>query len=166
MAIATRVPVEEYLHTNYDREYVDGEILERNFGTWDHSWIQRALLLYVIAREKELGVTVIHETRLKLGPKHYRVPDLMIVKGGKPSEQIPSQPPFVCIEVLSPMDHMSAMEKKAADYLAFGIRYVWIVNPETKQAFAYTKAGKQLVEGGVLRTEDPAIEIPLGQIFD
>jgi Uma2 family endonuclease len=167
MAIATRVSVDEYLHTSYhpDREYVDGEVLERNVGTWDHSWLQRALLIYVIAREKELGVVIIQETRLKLGEKHYRIPDLMILKGGNRGEQIPSRPPFVCIEVLSPEDRTSRIEKKVADYLAFGVNYVWVLNPKTKQALVYTNAGKQIINDGVLRTEDPIIEIPLSQIF-
>ena len=167
MAVATRVSVEEYLHTMYhpDREYVDGEVLERNLGTLDHSWIQRALLFYVGAREKELGVIIIQETRLKLGPTHYRIPDLMIIQGGKPNEQIPSQPPFVCIEILSPEDRMSRMEKKIAEYLAFGVGYVWVLNPKTKQAREYTSAGKRSIDD-VLRTENPTIEIPLSQIFE
>lgn len=168
MALATRVPVEEYLHTNYDPdcEYVDGELLERNVGTLDHSWIQRALLFYVGAREKQLGVFIIQETRLKLGPKNYRVPDLMILEGTKPQEQIITRPPFVCIEILSPEDRMSRMQKKIADYLAFGVQYVWLLDPKTKQVFAYTTAGMRNVDDGVLRTENPKMEVPLNQIFD
>ena len=168
MAIATRVSVEEYLHTSYhpDREYVDGEVLERNLGTLDHSWLQRALFAYVLAREKQIGAIIIQEQRLQLGPKHYRVPDSMIILGGKPQEQIITKPPFICIEVLSPEDRMSRVEKKIADYLAFGVSYVWVLNPKTKQALEYTNAGKRSIDDGVLRTENPAIEIPLSQIFE
>ena len=43
VASAILIPVEQYLSTSYDdadREYVDGEILERNLGEIDHSDIQ------------------------------------------------------------------------------------------------------------------------------
>jgi hypothetical protein len=38
MATATQVPLETYLHTDYqpDREYVDGEVRERNLGEKEH----------------------------------------------------------------------------------------------------------------------------------
>ena len=42
MASATQIPVFEYLEVTYrpDREYVDGEIRERNVGKWEHARIQ------------------------------------------------------------------------------------------------------------------------------
>ncbi|HLX43462.1 MAG TPA: Uma2 family endonuclease [Bryobacteraceae bacterium] len=168
MAVTTQVSVDEYLRTSYDPdcEYVDGEVLDRNVGELDHAWIQRAILLYVAAREKQLGVTIIQEQRLQVNSRQYRVPDLMILLGSKPNEQIISRPPLVCIEVLSPEDRMSRMQKKIVDYLAFGVRYVWILDPKTKQAFSYTSEGMRLIQDGILRTSAPAIEIPLGEIFD
>jgi Uma2 family endonuclease len=168
MAVTTQVSVEEYLRTSYDPdcEYVCGEVLDRNVGELDHSWIQRALLLYVAAREKKLGVTILQEQRLQLNAKHYRVPDLMILAGGKPAEQIITRPPIVCIEVLSPEDRMSRMQKKIADYLAFGVRCVWVLDPKTKQAFSYTSEGIRQIQDGFLRTAEPVIEIPLSEIFD
>jgi hypothetical protein len=62
---------------------------------------------------------------------------------------------------------MSRMQKKIADYLAFGVSYVWVLDPKAKQAFSHTSSGIRLVEeGGALRTENPSIEIPLREIFD
>ena len=42
MAIASLIPLEEYLSTSYDpdREYVDGRLVERNVGELDHSYLQ------------------------------------------------------------------------------------------------------------------------------
>jgi hypothetical protein len=39
------ISLEEYLSTVYevDCDYVDGEVLERNTGDRDHSWLQGAL---------------------------------------------------------------------------------------------------------------------------
>jgi Uma2 family endonuclease len=168
MAVTTQVSVEEYLRTSYDPdcEYVDGEVLDRNVGELDHGSVQKALLLYLGVRERKLGIFVIQEQRLQLNARHYRVPDLMILAGGKPKEQIITRPPLVCIEVLSPEDRASRMIKKIPDYLVFGVRDVWVLDPRSKQAFSHTSSGMHPVENGLLRTDNPLIEIPLSEIFD
>jgi hypothetical protein len=35
--VSTTVPLSEYLNTSYrpDRDYLDGELMERNVGEWD-----------------------------------------------------------------------------------------------------------------------------------
>ncbi len=42
MATATFLSLGEYLQTTYrpDREYIDGELKERNVGKWDHARVQ------------------------------------------------------------------------------------------------------------------------------
>jgi Uma2 family endonuclease len=167
MAIATQMTVEEYLRTSFDPdcEFVDGEVLERSVGEIDHNWVQRTVQAYFMAREKGLDIVIIQEQRLQLSRTHYRVPDLMILLGaGKPAEQIIKRPPFVCIEVRSPEDRMGRMLKKVGDYLDFGVQYVWILDPQTKQAFEYTSSGMREVTD-VLCTDGPTIEIPLSEIF-
>ncbi len=48
MATTTRIPIEQYLATSCepDAEYVNGEVEERNVGQYDHSVVQRAILLW------------------------------------------------------------------------------------------------------------------------
>ncbi len=58
------------------------------------------------------------------------------------------------------------MQKKVADYLANGVRYVWILDPKAKKAMVYTESESYEVSSGALRTEDPVIEIPLSEIFE
>jgi len=101
-----------------------------------------------------------------LTESHYRVPDFVIVAGSQPDEQILETRPLVCVEVLSPEDRAGPMLRKIADYLNYGVRYVWVLDPQTRKAFAYTNSGMHEVTGGVLRTENPAIEIPLSEIFE
>lgn len=124
------------------------------------------MLLYIAGREKKLGVVIIQEQRLQLGPNHYRALDLMILTVGKPAEQIITRPPLVCIEVLSPEDRVGRMLGKVTDYLSFGVPYVWVLDPQSKQAFAYTNRGMHEVKDGILRTGNPSIEVPLSEIFD
>src|SRR5579872_1279274 len=137
MAVTTQVSVDEYLRTSYDPdcEYVDGEMLDRNVGEKSHSKVQKRLLVYLAQREALWGIFALQEWRVKLGEQNYRIPDLAILTDPEPDEPVLSTPPLVCVEILSPEDRMSRMQKKIVDYLAFGVRYVWILDPKTKQAF-------------------------------
>src|SRR5713226_8293305 len=61
MRSGTLVSVEEYLNTSYspDCEYVEGRILERNLGEFDHSRLQINLGSYLRIREKEWGILAV-----------------------------------------------------------------------------------------------------------
>ncbi|HSP70312.1 MAG TPA: Uma2 family endonuclease [Bryobacteraceae bacterium] len=168
MASRTLISVEEYLRTSYrpDCDYVDGEVLERNVGETDHSWLQTALSAYLFARRKEWGITVLVEQRVQVTSTGFRVPDICVIQGPKPTQQILTEPPFICIEVLSPEDRMSRTEERVDDYLAMGVRYVWVLGPATKLARSITPVeGWREEKSAVLKTLDPPIEIPLAEIF-
>lgn len=122
-------------------------------------------MLYLAGRERQLGIFVIQEQRLQLSPTRFRVPDICVVAGPEPPEQIFTRPPFLCIETLSPEDRMSRMQEKLDAYLAFGVRYVWLVNPESRRAYVYTCEGMTEVKEGVLRTREPEIAVPLAEAF-
>ena len=102
---------------------------------------------------------------MQVSRTRYRVPDICVFVGPEPDEQIFTQPPFLCIEILSPEDRMSRMQDRIVDYLAFGVAYVWVVDPQTRRAWIYRTEGMREVRDGVLRTENPDIEIPLEQMF-
>ena len=59
--------------------------------------------------------------------------------GERPQDQVFRTPPFICIEVLSPEDRMSPPQQRIDDYLAFGVGYVWVVDPATRRAWVYAK---------------------------
>ena len=167
MASRTLISVEEYLRTRYrpDCDYVDGEVQERTLGEKDHGKLQKALLLYLSAREKQWRIFVIQEQRVHVADTRFRVPDLCVTLA-EPDEQIFTQPPFLCIEVVSPEDRMSRIEEKADDYFAMGVRYVWVLDPRTKRAWSITPAeGWREEKSGILKTENPALEVPLAEIF-
>ncbi len=41
-------------------------------------------------------------------------------------------PPVIAVEVLSPSDRVNRVAAKVDEYLAFGVKQVWVVDPETK----------------------------------
>jgi Uma2 family endonuclease len=167
MPSRTLVSVDEYLHTSYDPDcdYVDGAIVERNVGELDHSDLQSEIVAYFRARKQKQGVYAFTELRVQVSRTRFRIPDVCVVAGGKPTEQILTEPPLIAIEILSKDDRMAQMQDRIDDYLTFGVRYVWVVNPQTQRAWSYTKDGSHEAKDGILRTEDPAIELPLREIF-
>jgi Uma2 family endonuclease len=166
MSTAATVLLEEYLQTSYrpDCEYVDGELLERNVGEWDHSRLQGLLYRYLGNREKEWGILVVPEQRVQVKARRFRVPDITVLTGPAPTGGIITDPPFLCIEVLSPEDRMQQMQERIDDYLTFGVRYVWLIHPGTRRAFVYTAEGVREVKDGLLSTSDPDIRVPLSEL--
>jgi Uma2 family endonuclease len=167
MKAATLVPVEEYLRTTYhpDCDYVDGEVRERNVGERDHGKVQRQLILYFGNRAKQWNLNIYPEQRVQVSARRFRIPDVCIVVGPEPEDQIFRDPPFICIEILSKDDTLDQMQEKIDDFLRFGVRYVWVINPRNRRAWAYTTDGSREIKDGFLRTENPDLEIPLGELF-
>jgi Uma2 family endonuclease len=159
--------LEEYLVTGYepDCDFVDGSLEHRNVGEWDHSRLQLKIGAYFIAHYEGQGMRVAPELRIRVAPGRVRIPDLCVFLAD-PKQRVPSTPPFLCIEILSPEDRMVRLEVRINDYLAMGVNTVWILDPETRQVYTATAAeGLREVKSGVLRTESPAIEMPLAEVF-
>jgi Uma2 family endonuclease len=166
MGTRTLVPVEEYLSTDYepDCDYVDGELIDRNVGEKGHSKTQMRIAAFFYNQRTALDIHVFPELRIHVGPKKYRVPDICVVLGKEPEEEVLTRPPFLCIEILSPEDRASRVLHKLADYLAFGVPNIWVIDPWNRRAFVYTQSGMREVQD-VLETEHPRISIPLLEIF-
>jgi Uma2 family endonuclease len=166
VSAATVVPLSEYLNTSYrpDCDYLEGELLERNVGEWDHARLQGLLVRYLSNREKECGILVVPEQRVQVKARRFRVPDITVVAGPRPAGGIITEPPFLCIEILSPDDRFTEMRERVGDYLDFGVRNVWVIDPRTKLANVYTGDGVHEVKDGVLSTKDPDILVSLSEL--
>jgi Uma2 family endonuclease len=166
MSTATLVPVKEYLETSYrpDSEYLEGELLERNVGEYDHSSLQGMLVYYLIANSGKWGIKVLPEQRVQAKANRFRVPDISVVLAGEHPGQIIKTPPFLCVEIVSPADRLAEMQERIDDYLNFGVPYVWLIYPTTRRAFVYTRDGVAEVKDGVLKTQNPDIYVPLAEL--
>ena len=165
-ADAERITLREYLRTSYrpDCEYVDGNVLERNTGGYDHSRLMGATCAYYFDRRKEWGIEVLLAVRVQISPTRVRVPDVCMVREQGPSEQIIRTSPLICIEILSPRDRFGEMWERISDYLKLGVRYVWILDPEKRQAWCCTSSGMH--EVSELRTASPDTVVPLAALFE
>ena len=162
MATAELVSVEEYLHSTFepDAEYVEGRIIPRSVPQKSHSKMQGYLdrTLYQVAHP--LGYDVWMEQRLRTqpDPAHYRVPDICITRG-EPAEDVFTEPPVLCVEILSPDDAAVEVRAKVREYLAFGVACVWIVDPTTGTGEIHTRDGIARVEDGIFRAGDIEIDL-------
>ena len=134
-------------------------------GETDHSDCQGRIYAYLLNRSKQLRIYPLVEERVQVSASRFRVPDVCVVVGTRPTEQILTKPPLIAIEILSRDDRMGEMQERIDDYLKFGVRYVWVINPLTQRAWVYTKVGGHEAKDGILRTESPEIELPLTEIF-
>jgi len=75
MATPKQISITEYLNTSYrpDREYVDGEVRERNVGKWEHARVQALLAHWFATHEAEWGVMGSTEQRTRISPYGFRI---------------------------------------------------------------------------------------------
>jgi Uma2 family endonuclease len=127
--------------------------------------VRQALFSYLGARASQVGVDVLAKQRIQASRQHPRTPDICVVVGRRPDEKILSKPPFLCIEVASKSTKYLAMQHRVDDYLTFGVPNVWLIVPESRRAWRYTTEGAAEAKDGVLRTENPSIEVLLAEVF-
>jgi Uma2 family endonuclease len=161
MNARTGISVEEYLHTSFpglDREYRDGEIVERSLPTYLHGKVQGLLFAVFLCRQEVFPCV---ETRMKVRTGLYLIPDVAVFYPQEP-EQVPETPPLVVIEVLSPDDRMAAVLEKLEEYRAWGVSHVWLVDPHSRRMYAWD-AGLKEVER--LAAVEVGVEIGAAEIF-
>lgn len=159
---ASAISIEEYLAANYepDMDFVDGVLEDRNVGEEPHSWLQgeiRDLL-------RKAGFKVVYpELRLRVSETRCRVPDLCVYME-RQREAVPTVPPVLVIEILSPEDRMSRIQEKLDDYHRMGCPCVWIVDPARKRGFQ--SIGAALIEAQELTHPSiPSLRVTVLELF-
>ena len=157
-------------------ELVCGEIvlvepINKALHGWVCSNVSRAIANF--GNHYKLGWTVLRcGVILGRNPDTVRAPDIQFYS----SERLSKIPegwfkiaPDLAVEVLSPDDRRRSMREKVADYIASGVRLVWLVDPETETVMVYSGSlrgieyGKSdtLDAGGVI----PGFSCPVAEFF-
>ena len=167
MATAALIPVSEYLQTTYrpDRDYIDGELKERNVGEQPHGDLQ--MILGTIFRNNRLtwGVRPLGDTRVQVSPTRFRIPDVSIVRNTDPKDPIIGFAPLLCIEILSKDDRLTEMQERIDDYAAMGVKDSWVIDPWKRVGYFASPRGFIQPEDGVLRITGTPIAVSLADIF-
>ena len=164
MAVETLIPVEEYLRTAYspDVEYVDGALVERNVGDWLHSLVQRNIIIALSRRYPH--IYALPELRYQVASSRFRLPDVSVLLQALTSN-ILLDPPFVAIEILSEDDRMSRVIERLLEFSAIGTPNIWVIDPRLKKMFTFHGNTLQEVDGDVIATADPRLELTRAEIF-
>jgi Uma2 family endonuclease len=126
---------EAKLNPERSYEFVDGEWKEKEMPSAKHSGVSGRLLeeLVVYLRGNRIARHY-PEASFQIGNRE-RIPDLALVM----LERIPAQgepdtkwmiPPDIAIEVISPNDLDEEVHDKVDEYLAAGVKQVWLVRPK------------------------------------
>ena len=166
MGTKTLMSVEEYLHTSFDgadREYLDGEVVERNMGNKSHGRLQLLIASLLQRLESSNGLYVVVEVRQQVTGTRYRIPDIAAFRGD-PGDEVPSTPPLIAIEILSPDDRVGYVLPKLEEYRQWGVPHIWIADPEDRKFFTYGDGGLREVaeltlrEYGITLTKEETFE--------
>ena len=156
MATKTLVSLEEYLHTSFDgtdAEFVSGEVVERSMPDLNHTDVQQrfADIFGVLRRAGKVHPGA--ELRMRLAPELVRIPDYCAFRQ-KPTERVPTTPPFLAVEILSRDDRESDLTHKLAEYRDWGVEHIWVVDPNKRRLSVFDAAGLRSVDRFELREFD------------
>lgn len=130
----------------------------------------------LFVKKHDLGHMYAAETGFTItqNPDTVRAPDIAFVC----KERIPSEgkqkgfwvlAPDLVVEVISPFDRVSDVQKKVAEYLMAGVRLVWLVDPQIKTVTVYESLSQALLlsENDTLDGDDvlPGFSLPLSKLF-
>jgi len=167
MSSPTLIPVSEYLETDYspDCDYVDGELLERNVGEWEHSALQAIIVGIFQANRQNWGVLGMPELRNQVSAFNYRVPDVCIVRATDPRDRIVRKAPLICIEVLSSGDTFRQLRRKVDNYIGMCVEHIWTLDPWNRKGYICTATAFIQPDSGALVVPGTPIKLDLAQIF-
>lgn len=157
-------------------ELVDGVLVEKPMGT------PEALLATILARlmgnhveQEDFGLVLGADGMMRLFPGQVRIPDVSFISWSRlPEDQLPqgaiaSVVPNVAVEILSPGNTKGEMDRKLRDYFLAGVELVWIIDPKTQSAKAYTSPEdvQRIGKTGDLDGDAvlPGFRLPLKELF-
>jgi len=85
------------------------------------------------------------DVRVRLAEHLFLIPDVLLFEGAGPTEQVPTSPPLVIVEISSPDDKFHELLEKCEQYHTWGVPNVWLIEPELKKLHVYT-GGLQKVD--------------------
>lgn len=162
------VTFEQYVEISEERpdgklvEWVDGTVVEKPVGYYESRLV--TFLIRIIGdyvEDHDLGVISAPDGFMRILPHIARGPDVSFVAwaslpDGRPparGDRVPSIVPDLVVEVLSESNRPGEMARKRREYFTAGVKQVWEIDPETRDAVVHT-------------AEDVATDIPANGSID
>jgi Uma2 family endonuclease len=177
MAPATLMTVEEFARMSTseteDYELVAGELVPLPSANPMQAYIRGRLeqVLWNYFDHNPTGV-VLSEVDCRINENTVRRPDLAIFVAGRldgvDRTKIPLPfAPDIAVEVLSPSEIASAVNRKVLQYLAGGSKEVWVLDRENHEIFIQTDESIRLLRGDVVLETPllPGFSAPMSKIL-
>ncbi|MDP9378662.1 MAG: Uma2 family endonuclease [Chloroflexota bacterium] len=158
-------------------ELINGEPRKKPMPNGEHAFATLAVggELWAYARREGLGVALADARfRLQRNPDVSRLPDVAYVRREVWDAMDHRAPalegvPDVAVEIVSPSDVYGEVHQKALDWLAAGVRLVWVVQPlnRTVTVYARDRESLTLTVDDALDGEDviPGFRMPVRALF-
>ena len=156
-------------------ELVNGEIVNMGASGARHGGvgIRLAIRLGLWVEEHQLGAVYAPDTGFEIG-ENVRIPDVAFISAaripetGEPEGFWPFAPDLA-VEVISPSDIFAKVMEKVAEYLAAGVKQVWLLSPEMRAVMVYRSLTdvKVFSENDELAAEDllPGFRCRVSDLF-
>jgi Uma2 family endonuclease len=109
--------------------------------TYSRGRTQTRIAVALSLAGQERPLFTVTELRLQLSPELVRIPDVCAFAETEPAEEIPTRPPYVTVEIVSPDDRYSELVQKLNEYWTWGVKHVWLAGPCTRKLSVYDSAG-------------------------
>jgi Uma2 family endonuclease len=165
MGVQTAISMDDYLQTSFpdlDKEYRDGELVERSMPDYLHGKIQLKLGVFFMALSPRLALYPSSEARLLLSSRRALIPDVAVFHLEEP-QGIPTTPPLVAIEILSPDDRLTEVREKLREYHAWGVPHVWLVDPRSRVFYTCQDRLREVI---TLTIPELGVELTQADLFD
>jgi Uma2 family endonuclease len=88
------------------------------------------------------GYEAFPELTVRIGRSRFLVSDIAVQRTDEVQEPYPTDPIYLCIEILSPEDRLADVVVKCGDYHRWGTPYCWIVDPEERTCWEDHSGGR------------------------
>jgi Uma2 family endonuclease len=157
-------------------ELVEGTLVEKAMGLKESMlamFIGRVLDDFI--RPRNLGMIVGEQGTLEILSDLVRAADIAFISWDRfpnrriPDEPIPALAPDLAVEVVSRGNTPREMARKRREYFTAGVRLVWMIDPATRTAAAYTSetdfrtlTEADTLDGGAVL---PGFALPVRDVF-
>ena len=164
MATKTLLAREEYLQTSFESpepDYVHGELVERSMPNASHGRTQVLLTDMFRPWEDRKDLFRLSEIRFPVSPDKFRVADFAVFSNEQ--KDLPEDPPYAVVEIVSPDDRHEELMSKLADYEAAGVAFTFVADPPLRKLSRYLNG--DLLTVASLELPAFGVSIPAEKIF-
>ncbi len=154
-------------------ELIGGKVVRMPPASLIHDLIKNGineLLIEYLRANAELGLKTLVEIGAQVSKADAFIPDVSIVKRSRLTgkSRVFQGAPDIAIEVVSPSDTPSHLDRKVDAYLKGGAKAVWIVFPEARSVRVHTSNSVREFKGDQSITDPllPGFSSPVSAFFE